>query len=75
MHNQVRGKVFMINNKFSHSPALKRGGSEHDVRNLRNLFQQLHFEVVEGSDLSAQVSENNKIIFHWRNSETRSPKV
>lgn len=46
----------MINNTFSHLGEKKRTGSEIDVKNLKDLFEQLHFEVVTKTDLSAEVT-------------------
>lgn len=56
LHGKKRGKVFMINNTFSHLDKKKRMGSEIDVKNLKDLFEQLHFEVVTKTDLSAEVT-------------------
>lgn len=59
MHGGKRGKVFMINNTFSHTKHLetqKREGTSVDVQNLTELFQQLHFEVVLKTDLKAEVT-------------------
>ncbi|CAC5415876.1 unnamed protein product [Mytilus coruscus] len=57
IHGETRGKVFMINNTFSHSEhaeTQKRKGTSVDVQNLTELFQQLHFEVVLKTDLKAE---------------------
>lgn len=55
LQGETRGKVFIINNTFSHSKGKKREGSDVDVKNLTDLFQQLHFEVVTQTDLPAEV--------------------
>lgn len=54
LQGETRGKVFIINNTFSHSKRKKREGSDVDVKNLTDLFQQLHFEVVTETDLPAE---------------------
>ncbi|XP_052073551.1 caspase-3-like isoform X2 [Mytilus californianus] len=55
LHGKTRGKVFMISNTFSKAAKhLKREGSSVDVKNLTELFHQLHFEVVTKTDLTAQ---------------------
>ncbi|CAC5415879.1 CASP2 [Mytilus coruscus] len=54
LHGEKRGKVFIINNTFSQSKNNKREGSDVDVENLTDLFQQLHFEVVTKTDLPAE---------------------
>lgn len=55
LQGETRGKVFIINNTFSYSKEKKREGSDVDVKNLTDLFQQLHFEVVTQTDLPAEV--------------------
>ena len=57
MRNEIRGKVFIINNeKFEKKEILgDRTGSEVDANNLESLFTKLQFEVVIAKDLSAKV--------------------
>ncbi|VDI06563.1 caspase 2 [Mytilus galloprovincialis] len=63
---ETRGKVFIMNNKFSKT-SWEREGSDVDVTNLTDLFQQLHFEVVTKTDTPAKemfeflIKERNKI--------------
>ncbi|XP_076108389.1 caspase-3-like [Mytilus galloprovincialis] len=63
---EKRGKVFIMNNKFSKT-SWEREGSDVDVTNLTDLFQQLHFEVVTKTDTPAKemfeflIKERNKI--------------
>lgn len=54
----------MINNTFSHKEGLERKGSDVDVKNLKDLFHQLHFEVVTKTDLLAQVRTTVEYLFH-----------
>ena len=54
MKNKVRGKVLMINNKFEGRED-ERKGSEKDVVNLKAVFEQLHFSVNIGHDLTKKV--------------------
>ncbi|XP_076108391.1 cell death protein 3-like [Mytilus galloprovincialis] len=53
LHGKSRGKVFIINNTFKDTK-LERTGSDVDVKNLTDLFQQLQFEVVTGTNLPAE---------------------
>lgn len=54
LQGEKRGKVLMINNSFSKDQ--KREGSSVDVQNLTELFEQLHFDVVAKTDLTAKVT-------------------
>lgn len=74
LHGEKRGKVFMINNTFSHTEGLQRKGSDVDVKNLEDLFHQLHFEVVTKTDLLAQemydfLKEERDKIQNWKKIE------
>ncbi|XP_052073553.1 caspase-3-like isoform X2 [Mytilus californianus] len=70
---EKRGKVFIMNNKFSNS-TWERHGSDVDVKNLTDLFQELHFEVVTKTDTPAKemfeflIKERNKIE-NWKDIE------
>ncbi|XP_063397690.1 caspase-3-like [Mytilus trossulus] len=74
LHGEKRGKVFMINNTFSHLGEKRRSGSEIDVKNLKDLFEQLHFEVVTKTDLSAEqmvrvLEEERDTVKNWKEIE------
>ncbi|XP_063396808.1 caspase-3-like [Mytilus trossulus] len=64
---EKRGKVFILNNTFSNNAKWERQGSDVDVQNLTDLFQELHFEVVTKTDTPAKemfeflIKERNKI--------------
>lgn len=55
LQGETRGKVLMINNTFSNTKD-QREGSSVDVKNLTELFEQLHFDVVAKTDLTAKVT-------------------
>lgn len=70
---EKRGKVFIMNNKFLKT-SWEREGSDVDEKNLTDLFQQLHFEVVTKTDTPAKemfeflIEERNKIK-NWKEVE------
>lgn len=70
---EKRGKVFIMNNRFLNT-SWEREGSDIDVKNLTDLFQQLHFEVVTKTDTPAKeifeflIEERNKIK-NWKEVE------
>ncbi|XP_052095498.1 caspase-3-like [Mytilus californianus] len=55
IRNKTRGKVFIINNvKFQVNKLSHRHGSEVDAENIKSLFTELHFDVVQKDNLTGQ---------------------
>lgn len=68
MKRRIRGTCLIISNQLFFGPSVKdekgiqrvalapRHGTEKDVKDLTNLFSQLHFNVVTHRDLTKEVS-------------------
>ncbi len=55
MRSKVRGKCFIINNVEFKSKTCQRVGSDVDAKNIKSLFTDLHFDVVQKDDLTSKV--------------------
>ncbi|XP_076094739.1 caspase-3-like [Mytilus galloprovincialis] len=54
IRNKTRGKVFIINNVEFQTKLSTRQGSEKDAENMKSLFTELHFDVVQEDNLTGQ---------------------